>query len=305
VTAAEFVAPGRLACPARAVASSDGGATSSPSRCRWSSKLCGSVTVPDDVRLWLTLNVGDGPVVGSVGSLAAGEVAFGGWLGLLAAVRTLLPREFAHGGQHQDVHRGSQVRVQDNVTHVHAVVGGATRPQHLPRGRAEAPGPCSIHDEIEALAPAASGDLAGAIEALEGILRAGEPHDEPFERARILLALGRVRRRAKQRAQAREALAEALEIFEQIGAPGWAETAQAEMARCGIRVAEGELTASEQRVAELVAEGMSNREIAGAAFISPKTVEANLARIYRKLGFRSRAQVGVYVAMRAQGEPRA
>jgi DNA-binding CsgD family transcriptional regulator len=52
------------------------------------------------------------------------------------------------------------------------------------------------------------------------------------------------------------------------------------------------LTASELQVAQLVASGLTNREVARAAFMSPKTVEANLARVYRKLGIRSRAELG-------------
>jgi DNA-binding NarL/FixJ family response regulator len=80
--------------------------------------------------------------------------------------------------------------------------------------------------------------------------------------------------------------------FEDLGTPLWAERARAELKRSsGIR-SQAELTASEQRVAELAASGMSNREMAAALFISPKTVEANLSRIYRKLNIRSRAELG-------------
>jgi DNA-binding CsgD family transcriptional regulator len=215
------------------------------------------------VRLCLTLNVGEGSIDGSVQSPATGEVAFGGWSGLLGAVRTVLARESGHGEE-----RGS------------------------------------FQDELEVLARSAGSDLGGAIKGLEEVLRASGTHGEPFERGRILLALGRALRRAKQGARAREAFVEARRIFEQAGPQELAATAQAEIARCGNRATEGELSASEQRVAELVAEGLSNREIAAAAFISTKTVEANLARIYRKLGIRSRAQLGVYIALRAQGEPR-
>ncbi len=57
-----------------------------------------------------------------------------------------------------------------------------------------------------------------------------------------------------------------------------------------------ELTATELRVAELAAGGMTNREVAAAAFMTPKTVEANLARVYRKFGIRSRAQLGARIA---------
>jgi DNA-binding CsgD family transcriptional regulator len=160
-----------------------------------------------------------------------------------------------------------------------------------------------MHHEIEALVPAAGGDIAGAIEVLERILRAAGPDVDEFERARILLALGRAQRRAKRRAKAREAFGEALGVFERVGSLEWVEVARDELARCGGRAVAGGLSASERRVAELVAQGMSNREVAAAAFISPKTVEANLARIYRKLGIHSRAQLGVYIALRAEGDP--
>ncbi len=159
-------------------------------------------------------------------------------------------------------------------------------------------------EEIDALVRVEGNEVAEAVETVEEILRATESTAEPFERARILLALGRVRRRAKQRKQAREALAEALAIFEQTGSAAWADAARAEVARCGVRAAEGELTVSERRVADLVAQGMSNREIAAAAFISPKTVEANLARVFRKLGIRSRAQLAVHIALQAAGSPK-
>ena len=60
------------------------------------------------------------------------------------------------------------------------------------------------------------------------------------------------------------------------------------------------LTPSEQRVAELAASGMTNRDVAAALFISPKTVEANLSRIYRKLGIHSRAELGRRMGGRSQ-----
>ena len=60
-----------------------------------------------------------------------------------------------------------------------------------------------------------------------------------------------------------------------------------------------ELTESERRIAELAAAGMTNRQVAEAAFVSPKTVEANLARVYQKLGIRSRAELGARMAARS------
>ena len=71
--------------------------------------------------------------------------------------------------------------------------------------------------------------------------------------------------------------------------------ARAELERVGLRRAAQELTETELRVAELAATGMTNREIAAQAFISSKTVEANLARVYRKLGIRSRAELGAWL----------
>ena len=112
----------------------------------------------------------------------------------------------------------------------------------------------------------------------------------PFDRARTLLVLGRVLRRAGKRTQARAVLTEAHAAFRQIGALAWAERAQAEESRLGGRGARsGVLTPTEARVAELAAVGLSNREIAEQAFLTIKTVEANLTRVYRKLAIRSRA----------------
>jgi DNA-binding NarL/FixJ family response regulator len=84
----------------------------------------------------------------------------------------------------------------------------------------------------------------------------------------------------------------ALATFEDLGTPLWAERARAELKRAnGIRT-RAELTASEQRVAELAVTGITNRKMAAALFISPKTVEANLSRVYRKLNIHSRAELG-------------
>jgi DNA-binding CsgD family transcriptional regulator len=259
----------------------------------------GPLTVADILHFWLTLH-GDAPVGGSVRSVRGSEVSFAGWLGLLGAVRALTA-DYGQGHRHGDLPRRLEVAVHDRARHLQALDGGDPQCQVEPHAQAERGGCRSVPDDLEGCVAAAGGDLAGAVVALEGLLGAVAPPVAPFERARILLALGRVRRRAKQWAQAREALAQALQIFEQTGLPDWAETTRAEFGRCGVRAADGELTPSEQQVAELVAQGLSNREIAAAAFISPKTVEANLARIYRKLGIRSRAQLGVHIASRAVG----
>jgi len=114
-----------------------------------------------------------------------------------------------------------------------------------------------------------------------------------FESARALLFLGRVQRRAKKRAAARATLEEARAAFQRLGCSGWADAASAELDRISGRrpAAGGALTPSEQRVAELVATGLSNKEIAAQLFISVYTVEAHLSNAYAKLGIRSRTQL--------------
>jgi len=142
------------------------------------------------------------------------------------------------------------------------------------------------------LLDAADGDLAAAGLALERALAEHQRLPMPFELARTLLVQGTVHRRGKRKRAAREALQRALEIFEELGAPLWAGKARAELRRIGLRPpAPSGLTPSEERVAELVAAGHTNREVAGALFISVKTVDSNLSRIYRKLGVRSRTEL--------------
>jgi len=115
---------------------------------------------------------------------------------------------------------------------------------------------------------------------------------QPFERARALLVLGARERRRRKWGAARSALQEALDGFEALGAPLWAERARAELARVGGRApADGALTPTEQRVAELIAAGRTYQEAADALFISPKTVQWNLSKVYRKLGIKSRAEL--------------
>jgi len=132
--------------------------------------------------------------------------------------------------------------------------------------------------------------------ALGWCARARAEHDrvgDPFQLGRTVLVEGRIRRRHRQKLAAREVLKEAQAIFDGLGASAWSARAQAELDRTGRRLDEPTaLTGTERRVAELVASGLSNREVAGLMFISSRTVEANLTRIYRKLQVPSRAALG-------------
>jgi DNA-binding NarL/FixJ family response regulator len=125
----------------------------------------------------------------------------------------------------------------------------------------------------------------------------------PFERARCLLVAGLAHRRARRKLAAREALLRAASEFDALGATSFAERARADAERTGARTARpNELSSSEVRVAELAAGGATNREIADALFISPKTVEANLARVYRKLAIGRRVELAAALAARTFGQ---
>ena len=148
----------------------------------------------------------------------------------------------------------------------------------------------------------ARGDLDAAADALREALAIGQRLGNPFELARTRLDLGRAYRRARHRVLAREALDKALACFVDMSAELWAETTRRELARIAGRRAgdSDELTEAERRIAELVAAGSSNKEVAAALFLSVKTVEVTLTRVYRKLGLRSRSEL----AARFAAEPK-
>jgi DNA-binding CsgD family transcriptional regulator len=147
-----------------------------------------------------------------------------------------------------------------------------------------------------ALLLAARGDLSGAHEAIERALAEHARTDLPFERARTLLLQGQLHRRRRQKRATRESLEQALALFEPMGAERWAQLARDEIARLGRRRREG-LTASEGRVADLAVQGMSNKEIAHALYVTVHTVEVHLSHAYAKLGVRSRTQLAGRLAV--------
>jgi DNA-binding CsgD family transcriptional regulator len=143
-----------------------------------------------------------------------------------------------------------------------------------------------------ALTAAARDDLDDALGHADHAVELAGAAAEPLERGRALLVLGLVRRRAKRRRAAREALEAALGVFDALPAPLWAQRARTELERIGgRRGSAGELTPSERRVADLVLAGKTNREIATELFITVHTVEKALTRAYAKLGVRSRTEL--------------
>jgi DNA-binding NarL/FixJ family response regulator len=122
----------------------------------------------------------------------------------------------------------------------------------------------------------------------------------PFELARTQLLLGELQRRRRQKSAAAATLHEALHTFDKLNTPLWADRVRAELDGMSVRTPRSVLSPSERRVAELVATGMTNRDVAAALCISPKTVEANLSRVYHKLDIRSRAELGHHISQNEQ-----
>jgi len=119
----------------------------------------------------------------------------------------------------------------------------------------------------------------------------------PFDQARTLLAYGEFLRRAGRRVDARPPLRASLDAFEGLRAATWADRARSELRASGETARRREpstvldLTPQEQHIARLVSQGLSNRDVAGRLFVSPRTVEYHLSHAYQKLGVRSRGEL--------------
>jgi DNA-binding CsgD family transcriptional regulator len=136
------------------------------------------------------------------------------------------------------------------------------------------------------------GDLESARASAADSVAALSDERLPYELARAELTLGRLERRTQHRREARQTLAAAVQRFALLGAAGMESRARAEAARIGGRSQSATgLTPSEARVAELVSEGLSNKEVAGAMAISVKTVELHLSHVYAKLDVASRTEL--------------
>ena len=155
----------------------------------------------------------------------------------------------------------------------------------------------------EALLLAAEGDAVSALEPIQSSLAILGRLGLPFQMGRALLVSGEVHRRARQKAAARREFEAAGAIFDRLGARPWLERARAELGRTArIRERPTGMTDTERQIADLVALGRSNREIAGSLFLSVHTVEAHLTRIYRELGIQSRTELAGVVLAGTPGE---
>ena len=138
---------------------------------------------------------------------------------------------------------------------------------------------------------AARGEVDASVAAFEASLRCHDELGDPLLRARTLLALGTVLRRARRKREARTALDASLAGFDALGSAAFAARARDELERLSGRRTESGLTPTESRVAGLVAQGLSNKQVATELVVSVKAVEAHLTRIYAKLGVHSRAEL--------------
>jgi DNA-binding CsgD family transcriptional regulator len=163
----------------------------------------------------------------------------------------------------------------------------------------ESPWGIAIALRCRGTAAAARGDLAGATDFLGRATELSDGRGWAFEHARTQLALGRTQRRARRKRAARASLEAALATFEELGARLWAEQARRELRSIGGRApSRGRLTSMEERVAALVAQGRSNRQVAASLYVAERTVEGHLTRIYAKLGVQSRAELAHRFAAR-------
>jgi DNA-binding CsgD family transcriptional regulator len=152
---------------------------------------------------------------------------------------------------------------------------------------------------VRGLVAAERGDAERAEELMRESLRVQARRPEPHESGRTLLHLGSVLRRANRKRAARAALEDAVRILDGCGSSALADQARSELARVSGRPPQtSSMTATEEQIARLVAAGKSNHEVAQALSLSPKTVEWNLSKIYRKLGVRSRTELAAKLARR-------
>lgn len=176
--------------------------------------------------------------------------------------------------------------------------------------RARGAGVTGQLDRAEAAVRSARGDPDTALELLRAATRRFEDLGQPLERGHCLLERARIERRRRRHASARAAVDEALELFTRCGARPWIEQAGRGLAQFdagGGPAAGGDsgdergtatrrvLTGNQERIAALVGEGATNQEVAARMFLSVKTIEASLTRIYRKLGIRSRTELSSWL----------
>lgn len=215
---------------------------------------------------------------------------------LAEVVRRLEPRLALDGGEGA---MGEPLGVAPLLVEAYAGLGRRPEAAELAAAYAAAPpvGPPVTAALVARCRGLATGDDEEAIAAFESALDRHAEAPNALEEARTRLLYGSRLRRSGRRVDAREQLGRARDAFAGWGYAHWVRTAEAELRATGATVrprgpvVDEPLTAQETRIAQLVARGMSNREVAGALFLSPRTVEHHLTTIFRKRGLRSRTEL--------------
>jgi DNA-binding CsgD family transcriptional regulator len=229
----------------------------------------------------------------------------GDFAGTVAALEPMLASFETWGIHHPRLPRGAEYlieamihlgRLEDAEAALHAREERADRTaSRSSRG---------TNARCRALLLAEYGDEEGAFASVAVAVDTARELGREFDRARALLTRGQVARRFKRRGEARSSFEEAAEAFEQMGAGAFEARARDELARVGGRAAaKSGLTATEQRIAELTARGLTTRETAAELFLSPKTVSNQLTTVYRKLGVRHRSELAARLAGVDRGAP--
>jgi DNA-binding CsgD family transcriptional regulator len=247
------------------------------------------------------------PLLWTTTALAMLEHSLGNAAAAWATVEPLVERVEQHG-----IREPMEYGFVPEAALALVALGDVERAQRLvamwdePSRRVDRAWALAVGARCRALLAAERGEWAAADEALAEAFLQHQRVDMPIELGRTLLLQGQLRRRRRRKASARESFLAAVDLFDRSHAPLWAKRAHEELDRVGRRSqrADGELSATEQRVAELVAAGKTNRQVAAELFISPKTVDSNLVRIYRTLGVQGRAELAARWADRRRSQRR-
>jgi DNA-binding CsgD family transcriptional regulator len=235
-----------------------------------------------------------------VGACVRGKVSM--WRGDTAATIRHLERAARLAGQCDWAEPGVRSRIDHLLAEAYIVAGRVGDAEQISAWLGELglrlgrPALAGDAHRIDALLAAQAGDLDTAAAAARAAVAAHQSSPLRLELARSLLVLGRIERRRKARRQSRQVLARARELGTEIGHRPLLAAIEKELPRAAAERSGTELTATERRVADLIAAGSTNRDTAAVLFVSVRTVDAHVASIYRKLGVRTRAELARRIA---------
>ena len=229
------------------------------------------------------------------GACMRGKVS--GWRGDPDEAIRHLERATRHADQMEWVDPGLRARIDPELAAAYVAVGRLEDARQIASwlhdvgARLSRPAVAGDAARIDALVQAQTGDLDAAVQSARAAVAAHGVSPLRLELARSLLALGRIERRRKARKEARSALQRALQLAKECGHQPLAAQIEHELPRLAATRSGSDLTATEQRVADLISTGATNRDVAAALFVSVRTVETHVASIYRKLGVRTRVEL--------------